>query len=79
MASGDGQVSFVYRDARSQPLQQRTVSGAQFLWLVLQHVLPKGLRRARNFGFMHPNSRQLISLLLVLLNINPGEAAAIRE
>ena len=24
--------------------------------LVLQHVLPKGFRRARNYGFLHPNS-----------------------
>ena len=31
--------------------------GADFLWLVLQHVLPKGLRRARNFGFLHPTAR----------------------
>jgi len=29
-------------------MAQRTVSGATFLWLVLQHVLPKGFRRARN-------------------------------
>lgn len=79
VACGDGQVSFVYRDARSQRLQRRTVSGAQFLWLVLQHVLPKGLRRARNFGFLHPNSRQLITLLQVLLKVNPGGAAVIRE
>ncbi|MCQ4323196.1 transposase [Pseudomonas stutzeri] len=27
------------------------------LWLVLQHVLPKGFRRVRNYGFLHPNRR----------------------
>lgn len=28
-----------------------------FLRLILQHILPKGYRRARNFGFLHPNSK----------------------
>ncbi len=44
----------------------RTLPGANFFWLVLQHVLPKGLRRARNFGFLHPNSAQAVRLLQVL-------------
>jgi len=57
-------------------LERRTVSGAQFLWLVLQHVLPKGFRRARNFGFLHPNCKRLIALLRVLLRFAPGRAAA---
>jgi hypothetical protein len=53
---------------------------AQFLWLVLQHVLPKGFRRARNFGFLHPNCKRLIALLQVLLKFVPGQAVAwVRE
>jgi predicted DNA-binding transcriptional regulator YafY len=32
-------------------------------------VLPKGFRRARNFGFLHPNSKGLIALLQVVLKI----------
>ena len=52
------------------------MSGAQFLWLVLQHVLPKGFRRARNFGFLHPNCKRLIALLQVLLRCAPIQAAA---
>lgn len=66
-----GQVCFRYRDARSGKMERRTVSGAQFLWLVLQHVLPKGFRRARNFGFLHPNSKRLITLLHILLKFVP--------
>jgi hypothetical protein len=34
---------------------------------VLQHVLPKGFRRSRNFGFLHPNSKRLIALLRLLV------------
>lgn len=53
-------------------LAVRTVSGATFLWLVLQHVLPKGFRRARNFGFLHSNSKGLIALLQVVLKVLPN-------
>ncbi len=45
----------------------RALAGAAFLWLVLQHVLPKGFRRARNHGFLHPNSKRLIALLQLLV------------
>ena len=52
------------------------MSGAQFLWLVLQHVLPKGFRHARNFGFLHPNCKRLIALLHLLLKFAPAPALA---
>ena len=62
----DGNVTFQYRDAKTDKMARRTLPGADFLWLVLQHVLPKGLRRSRNFGFLHPNSAGAIRLLQVL-------------
>ena len=71
---GDGQVTFRYRDAKSGKRERRTVSGADFLWLVLQHVLPKGFRRARNFGFLHPNCKRLIALLQLVLKFTPMPA-----
>ena len=52
------------------------MSGAEFLWLVLQHVLPKGFRRARNFGFLHPNCKRLIALLQLLLKFDPDRSMA---
>jgi hypothetical protein len=30
---------------------------------VLRHVLPRGFRRARNYGFLYPNSKTLIKLI----------------
>ena len=72
----NNQVSFRYRDAQSGKMMLRTVSGAEFLWLVLQHVLPKGFRRARNFGFLHPNCKRLIALLHLLLKFVPIRATA---
>ena len=61
-----GNVTFQYRHAKTDKMAQRTLPGADFLWLMLQHVLPKGLRRARNFGFLHPNSARAIRLLQLL-------------
>ena len=76
LACKNGQVTFRYRNSKTKKWQKRTVPGATFLWLVLQHVLPKGFRRARNFGFLHPNSKRLLALLHYLLRLNPVETLA---
>jgi hypothetical protein len=76
VACRHGQVTFRYRDSKTRQMRTRTLPGAQFLWLILRHVLPKGFRRARNFGFLHPNSKRLIQLLQVLLGVNPSRALA---
>lgn len=73
---GNGNVSFRYQNAKTGHMELRTLSGADFLWLVLQHVLPKGFRRARNFGFLHPNCKRLIALLHVVLKFAPGRSMA---
>ncbi len=76
IACKDGQVTFRYQDSNTKQMETRTVFGAEFLWLVLQHVLPKGFRRARNFGFLHPNSKRLIALVQYLLGIDPNRVLA---
>jgi hypothetical protein len=67
----NGQVTFRYRNSKTKQWEKRTVSGAKFLWLVLQHVLPTGFRRARNFGFLHPNSKRMISILQRCFKLEP--------
>ena len=67
----DGQVTFRYIDSDTGKTQIRKVSAAKFLWLVLKHVLPRGFRRARNYGFLHPNSKILIKLIHLLLKFDP--------
>ncbi|MEN8259164.1 MAG: transposase [Pseudomonadota bacterium] len=76
VACQDAQVTFRYQDSKTQKMRTRTVSGAKFLWLFLQHVLPKGFRRARNFGFLHPNCKRLIALLQRLFRLHPSRAQA---
>jgi len=68
----NGQVTFRYREAASGRWQRRTLAGADFLWLIVQHVLPRGFRRARNHGFLHANAKRLIALLHLLLKFDPG-------
>lgn len=72
----DGLVTFRYRDAQSGKPATRTLPGADFLWLLLQHVLPKGFQRARNFGFLHHNSRRTLRLLQVLHLCPSAQSAA---
>jgi hypothetical protein len=68
----NGKVTFRYLDSKTKRYQNRSVSGADFLWLVLQHVLPRGFRRARNYGFLHPNSKTLIRLLTLVFHFDPA-------
>jgi len=45
----------------------RTMKGEDFLWLVLQHILPKGFRRVRDYGFLHSNAKKLLMLVQLVL------------
>ena len=76
---GTNRQTFRYRHAKRKRYEYRTLPGVQFLALILRHVLPKGFRRARNFGFLHPNSKRLIALLQYLLGFDPKRALAWRK
>jgi putative transposase/transposase-like zinc-binding protein len=67
-----GRVCFRYRHAETGKLETRSLAGVDFLWLIVQHVLPRGFRRARNYGFLHANCKRLIALLHRLLKFDPG-------
>lgn len=64
-------VTFRYLHSKTGKYRTRTVSGEYFLWLLMQHVLPKGFRRVRCYGFLHPCSKKLIKLLQLILRFNP--------
>lgn len=73
----NGRVTFCYKNSETQQMETREVSGAKFLWLLLQHVLPKGFRRSRNYGFLHPNSKLLKQIQLITqVFITPHQAKA---
>ena len=65
----DDRVTFQYKDSKTKQFKRITEQASAFLWRVLQHVLPKGFRRARNYGFMHGNAKQTLKLLQLILKV----------
>jgi len=71
LSCDDETVTYRYIDSSSGEEQIRTVTGARFLYLLMLHVLPKGFRRTRCYGFLHPCSKKMIRLLQLILRLNP--------
>lgn len=69
VACRDGQVSFRYTESKTGEKKVRTLPGADFLWLLLQHVLPKGFRRARDYGLLHHKRKGLLKRVQYLLRV----------
>jgi hypothetical protein len=59
LSDQDRQITFTYRDNKQQR-HTRTLSANDFPKLVLQHVLPKGFRRVRDYGFLHGNAKKTL-------------------
>ena len=60
-------VTFRYKESSTNMTKERTLPVLEFLWLILQHVLPKGLQRVRDYGFLRGNAKQLrLQILLIL-------------
>ena len=58
VAIGDQTVSFRWKDrARGGVLRIDTLAGTEFVARYLRHVLPRGLRAIRHYGFCHPAAR----------------------
>lgn len=62
-------VTFRYREADTHQWKTRTVTGERFIALILQHCLPKGFRRARDYGYLHGNAKGLLRILQWVLRI----------
>jgi Putative transposase/Transposase zinc-binding domain len=69
VSNSNGNVTFRYVESRTGKTCYRTLKGEDFLWLVLQHVLPKGFRRVRDYGFLHGNSKKILHLVQLVLQV----------
>ena len=67
----NGMITYRYVDSKTKTYRPKTVTGEYFLYLLMLHVLPKGFRRTRCYGFLHPCSKKLIKFLQVILHVNP--------
>jgi hypothetical protein len=54
-------VTFGYVESKTGTYKTRTVPGETFLWLVYQHVLPKGFRRVRDYGYLNGNAKNTLA------------------
>ena len=64
-----GTVTFRYQDGKTKQPAYRTLALVEFVRLLLRHVLPKGYRRVRDFGFLHSNAKRLLILLQWVLKV----------
>ena len=62
-------VTFRYIESRTGQTQTRTLKGEDFVWLVVQHGLPKGFRRVRDFGFLPGNAKKRLRLVQWVLHV----------
>ena len=69
VSNNNGNVTFRYIESRTGKIRYRIAKGEDFLWLVLQHVLPKGYRRVRDYGFLHGNAKKLLKLVQLVLHV----------
>ena len=54
----------MFRERRTE-----TLPGEDFLWRVIQHVLPRGFHRVRDYGFLHHNARKTLQLIQLILQV----------
>jgi hypothetical protein len=68
LSDRDGLITFRIRDNSGAVLIQ-SLPGAEFLWMLLRHVLPRRFRRARDYGLLHGNSQKLLQVVQLLLRV----------
>lgn len=69
VADNGTDVTFRYRCSDTGQWKKRSLPGVEFLRLLFRHVLPKGFRRARDYGFLHGNARVKLQRVQLLLRV----------
>ena len=69
LSNRHGQVTFRYTNSDTGKTETRTLKGEDFLHLILQHVLPRGFRRVRDYGFLHANAKRRLALVQLILQV----------
>jgi hypothetical protein len=60
-------VTFRYKDSTTNKITTRTLPILKFLMLILQHVLPKGLQRVRDYELLSSSAKKLRLIIQLLL------------
>jgi hypothetical protein len=66
-------VTFRYRNSETGQWETRRETGEVFIYLLMQHVLPKGFHRARDYGFLHGNAKAVLKVVQWVLRAQKPE------
>jgi hypothetical protein len=69
ISNQNGQITFQYIESKTGKTRYRSLKGEDFLFLILQHVLPRGFRRVRDYGFLHSNAKKLLGIVQLVLRV----------
>jgi hypothetical protein len=64
----NGEVTFRYRDNRSQQLRREKLTGEEFIHRFLLHTLPRGCAKVRYYGIWSPSCREQLEQARTLLS-----------
>lgn len=78
LLADDGRhVTFQYTESKTGKSKTRRMPGEDFIKLILQHVLPKGFRRVRDYGFLHGNAKRILKIVQLVLRVYIPEVTKI--
>ncbi len=69
VANKGGEVTFKYIESDKGSTRLRTLKGEDFLYLLLQHVLPRGFWRVRDYGFLNGNANKMLGIIQLVLYV----------
>jgi hypothetical protein len=67
--TADGKVRLRYKDSETKKMTSIIFTEKTFLKQLVQHVLPKGFRRVREYGFLAPAGKKMLLRLQLLLQV----------
>jgi hypothetical protein len=78
----DGQVTFRYRDSKTNTSRTATLPAERFIGRFLQHVLPRGFQKVRTYpagAGLHPKQRRLLAIVKEQLDPNSAETGELSQ
>jgi hypothetical protein len=61
------QVSFKYKDSNTKTWLTKTLPVFKFMHDFLQHVLPRGFKKVRHYGFLSSKHKQTLTVIKYIL------------
>jgi len=79
LSDQQGEVTFQYRDSQTKTMKTKKQASVDFIWGLLKHVLPRGFRRVRDYGFLHGNAHKTLKRLQLMLRIKLPTKSVVKK